>query len=134
MRKVIIVLGVLVLIIAMGMVAMARELAKADKIMASVVINPEGISDVLQTLVDGQYQGEINPSKFVGATVRVTVKDHVITSIELLEHNCLKGKPAEVLTERVVEQQTLAVDSVSGATASSKVILKAIENAIRGEK
>ena len=134
LRKTLFVLGVIVLIIALGMVAMARELAKADKIMSAIEVNPAGITEVLQTLADGQYQGEINPSRFVGATVRVTVKNHVITSIELVEHNCLRGKPAEALTDEVVAHQTLAIDSISGATASSKVILKAIENAIRGEK
>ena len=133
LRKILIVFSVVVLIITIGVVAMVRELMAADKIMDAVTVNPEGISEVLQALADGQYRGEINPSKFVGATVTVTVKDHIITSIKLLEHNCLRGKPAEALTDQVVAQQTLAVDSVSGATASSKVILKAIENAIRGE-
>jgi uncharacterized protein with FMN-binding domain len=41
-----------------------------------------------------------------------------------------QGKPAEVITEKVIETQSLQVDVVSGATYSSKVILKAIENAL----
>ncbi len=37
------------------------------------------------------------------------------------------GQPAEAIIEDVVEDQSLDVDSVSGATYSSRVILKAIE-------
>jgi len=134
LRKVLIGLGVLALIIVVGFVAITRELTKADKIMATVKVNPEGVSEVLETLADGQYQGEFNPSKLVGATVKVTVKDHAIAAIELVEHNTWRGRPAEVLPDQVIAAQTLAVDFVSGATASSKVILIAIENAIRGAK
>ncbi|HHY93241.1 MAG TPA: FMN-binding protein [Firmicutes bacterium] len=36
-----------------------------------------------------------------------------------------------VVIQRVLQQQALDVDTVSGATSSSKTILKAIENALR---
>jgi uncharacterized protein with FMN-binding domain len=42
----------------------------------------------------------------------------------------MRGKPAETLARLVVERQTLELDAVSGATASSKAILKAGENAL----
>jgi uncharacterized protein with FMN-binding domain len=44
------------------------------------------------------------------------------------------GRPAEAITERVVAAQTTQVDAVSGATGSSRVILKAIENAVHKAK
>ena len=34
------------------------------------------------------------------------------------------------LTSRIIEQQTLKVDVVTGATVSSKAFLKAVENAL----
>jgi uncharacterized protein with FMN-binding domain len=61
----------------------------------------------------------------------VTINNHKITGIELVKHNHGQGAPAEVITGKVVEAQTLEVDIVSGATYSSKVILKAIENALK---
>ena len=66
----------------------------------------------------------------VSAKVSVTVKDHKVTAIELLEHKNGQGTKAEAIPDRVLSAQSLQVDSVAGATYSSKVILKAIENAL----
>jgi uncharacterized protein with FMN-binding domain len=41
-----------------------------------------------------------------------------------------KGKPAEVIPQKVMDAQSLQVDTISGVTSSSKVILKAIEKAL----
>lgn len=43
------------------------------------------------------------------------------------------GKPAEAIVEDIVENQSIEVDAVSGATNSSRVIMKACENALRGK-
>ena len=68
------------------------------------------------------------------AKVSVTVKDNKITDITLLNHKNERGKPAEVIPEKVLKAQSLQVDTISGATNSSKVILKAIENALMSGK
>ena len=62
--------------------------------------------------------------------MKVFVKDHKIERIELVKHRNGKGAPAEAITGKVVEAQSLQVDAISGATYSSKVILQAIENAL----
>ena len=41
-----------------------------------------------------------------------------------------RGKAAEVIVDKVVATQKIDVDAVSGATNSSNVIKKAIENAV----
>lgn len=83
---------------------------------------------------DGTFKGSFD-AIFVGADVSVTVKDHKITDIKLLKHKTEKGQKAEVIPEKVVQAQSLNVDTVSGATNSSKVILKAIDIAlVSGEK
>lgn len=83
----------------------------------------------LSNVKDGTYNGsyEVFP---VSAEVNVTIKNKKIVNVELLKHNNGKGESAEILTEKVVENQSLEVDIVSGATYSSKVILKSIENAL----
>lgn len=83
----------------------------------------------LDSVSDGSYIGSCD-ALVIGAKVEVTVKDHRITEIVLLEHKTERGKPAEVIPDRVVKAQSLQVDTVTGATNSSKVILKAIENAV----
>ena len=60
----------------------------------------------------------------------VRVQDHIIKDIEITKHRHDKGAAAEKITEDVIRKQSLQVDVVTGATASSKIILKAIENAL----
>lgn len=80
-------------------------------------------------LEDGTYIGECDVG-YIYARVKVAVEDGQITGIEILEHKQERGKRAEKVTEQIVEQQTLQVDAVSGATNSSLVIRKAVENAV----
>ena len=83
----------------------------------------------LSQAADGVYEGQCDTG-VVRARVQVTVRDHRLESIELLEHENRKGTPAEVILERMLQHQTTAVDTVSGATCSSKVLRKAVENAL----
>ncbi len=84
----------------------------------------------LAQVPDGTYAG--SHSVFpVSVQVKVTVLDHKITDIELVKHQNGQGSAAEVLAEQVVTAQSLQVDVITGATASSKVILKAIDNALQ---
>lgn len=81
---------------------------------------------------DGTYVGECDVT-LVYAKVQVTVKDGQMTDIQLLEHDNGRGSAAENIVEVVMDKQTIAVDDVSGATISSKVIRKAIDNALDAE-
>ena len=83
----------------------------------------------LSKISDGKYTGSYDVN-LLSAKVSVTVKDHKIENIDLLEHKNDRGKPAEVIPSMVVKAQSLQVDTISGATNSSKTILKAIENAL----
>ena len=78
---------------------------------------------------DGVYEGQCDTG-VVRARVQVTVRDHQMESTELLEHENGRGTPAEAILDQMVQNQTTAVDAVSGATCSSKVIRKAVENAL----
>ena len=84
----------------------------------------------LSKIEDGIYKGEEKVG-LVAAIVEVEVKDNKISSIKLVDHRNWRGKPAEVIIDKVIEEQKTNVDTISGATASSKVILKAIENSLK---
>ena len=56
-----------------------------------------------------------------------------MTDIELIEHVNEKGAAAEVLPDRMLEEQRVDVDAVSGATSSSNVIRDAVYNALTGK-
>jgi len=79
---------------------------------------------------EGDYQGYQNYFP-VTAKVLVSVRDGRITDIKLLAHSHGPGHGADGIIERVLEKQSLIVDAVSGATYSSKVVLKAIESALK---
>lgn len=80
-------------------------------------------------VADGSYVGECDVN-FVYAKVEVTVQGGKITNIAILEHKNGRGQPAEEIINEMLLQQTIAVDAVSGATNSSLVLRKAVENAL----
>ncbi len=82
----------------------------------------------LSQLKDGSYTGSYKVFP-VSAEVEVIIKNHSITGIELLKHTHGQGGAAEAIPGKVIEAQSLQVDTISSATYSSKVILKAIEQA-----
>ena len=91
------------------------------------------ISDVdLTSISDGVYKGTYDVFP-VSVEVDVTVSNHEIAKIDLIKHFNGQGKPAEVIIDDVIEAQTLDVDVITGATYSSKIILKAIEVALTSD-
>lgn len=101
-------------------------------VMGNMVKNVQNISvsmPDLSNVQDGNYIGEYSIAP-VHVKVEVLVSNHQITNIIILQHDNGLGSTAESIVIDVVEEQSLDVDAVSGATVSSKCILKAIENAI----
>lgn len=79
---------------------------------------------------DGEYTGEYG-GFFSLTRVRVVVKDGTLLKIEILAHRHGPGYGAERLTEDIRGKQSLDVDAVSGATKSSRVLVKAVETALK---
>jgi uncharacterized protein with FMN-binding domain len=121
------IVGAIILLLGAGLVL--SEMSKTRQAVNSIVISND-ITSVLKQLPDGAYEGECTPGKLLSVRVKVTVQDGQIITVELLEHINGRGKGAEVLTTRVVLEQSLDLDTVTGATQSSKAILKAVENAL----
>lgn len=87
----------------------------------------------ISDIPDGVYVGEYDVD-FIYAKVEVTVQNGEITNINILEHRHERGKTAEVITDSIVDKQKIDVDAISGATNSSTVIKKAVENALKSRK
>ena len=90
-------------------------------------------SNSFQHVAPGEYFGECSlPLK--SARVRVVVVNQGrLSSIELLRHTHGPGKSGEGVIDSVLQKQSLDVDAITGATKSSLVVLKAIENAFSGK-
>lgn len=83
----------------------------------------------LNSIADGLYLGSCE-NGLVKAEVEVEVQNHAIASIKILKHDNGLGSGAEVIIDTVVEQQSIELDAVAGATYSSGTILKAVEDAL----
>jgi uncharacterized protein with FMN-binding domain len=85
-------------------------------------------------LSDGTYHGayEGGMYKWRANECDVTVADGKIAGIQLVgsKDPGSKNTQHEVLYDRVIEAQSLQVDTVSGATLTSKAWLQAVENAL----
>ncbi len=86
----------------------------------------------VSTVKDGVYEGSYD-ANVISASVKVTMSTEKIESIELTSHKYDRGGSAIAIIDEVIQAQSLDVDVVSGATNSSKTILKAIENALRSD-
>lgn len=88
------------------------------------------IEDVnLQNIEDGTYFGEYSQTP-LSVIVEVGIINHEITDIQLIKHQNGQGEPAEIILNSVILEQSLDVDTIAGATYSSKVILLAIKDAL----
>ena len=86
-------------------------------------------------LEDGVYKG--TGTGYAGEiTVSVQIKDKQIVSIDILSSSddAAFFTRAKVVIDKIIEGQTLDVDTVSGATFSSRGIISAVKNALTGEK
>lgn len=81
----------------------------------------------------GVYESTV-PGHNAPITVRVTVGEKAIEKVEVTsEHETIGvGKVAiERMTEKIVAGQSLAVDTVAGATITSRAVLRATEEALK---
>ena len=86
-------------------------------------------------LTDGVYKG--TGTGYAGEiTVAVQIKDKQIVAIDILSSSddAAFFKRAQAVIDKIIEGQTLEVDTVSGATYSSRGIISAVKNAMTGEK
>ncbi|HNX14119.1 MAG TPA: FMN-binding protein [Oscillospiraceae bacterium] len=128
MRKTIkvllIILIIVVVLVAAGVIFMSSVSKKLN------ALTQTQISDIdLSAVADGTYEGEYNAFP-ISAEVSVTVKNHIITNIDLIKHINGQGGAAEAIPGKVIQAQSLQVDAITGATCSSKVILLAIRDAL----
>ncbi len=88
----------------------------------------------LQNVADGTFTGSWSDGP-VAVDVAVTVNQHHLDVIRILKHQNGLGGKAEAITDAIVVRQSLAVDTIAGATHSSRVIRKAVEQALlQGQK
>ncbi len=119
---ILIILGITVAIVGKSMLAKITE--ELESLKLEDISSPD-----LSMLDDGTYAGSFGNAA-VAAVVEVTIGDHRIERIVLVDHRNGKGQAAEAILGTVIERQSLEVDVIAGATYSSLTILKAVEDAL----
>lgn len=124
MKKVVKMLGIVFLTFIM-MITVAFFVIK------SWILPEVDVVDVdLRNIQDGSYLGGYSAGP-VKAVVRVQVKENKIMDIIIEQHQTGLGRKAEKIVDKIISKQSLDVDVVSGATLSSNVIRKAVEEALK---
>ena len=91
----------------------------------------------LSGVVDGTYQGKYEAGRFK-ASVEVTVRDGKIVAISPLGLDASKAidkgtiQVFDPAIARIITSQSPNLDAISGSTATTKSLLKAVENALVG--
>jgi len=86
----------------------------------------------LSQVEDGTYTGEFKGYRWSNK-VEVTVNNHQISGLKIVKDVRFPvGEVSKTLFERILQKQSLQVDTVTKATVNSKAYLKAVENALKG--
>lgn len=119
-----IVLAVFAAILAGGFLFLLRGLD-----LARVQIKDIDIAKVK----NGTYTGELGGSRFANK-LAVTVKDGKVVDVQVLKDMtiAMPELPTQVF-DKVKARQSLQIDTVAGATVSTKAYLKALEMALDGK-
>lgn len=128
-KKILIAVGIsflLLLLFGIFSFFIISKVTEGNQILAETIFTAVDISSI----ADGEYIGDFE-SGMVYAKVEVVVSDGIMTDIKILEHVNGMGSSGESITDTMLTEQTTDVDTASGATISSKVIRKAIENALK---
>lgn len=132
---------IILIILGLGILgAIIALLADTPERQALKMLTIEKID--FTNLQDGVYVGEYKGRKnhFRDATLEVTISNRKITDIKILKGaldsngNPVKmkgGMTMDILFQKVIKSQSLQVDTISGATLTSKAHLKALEKALK---
>ncbi len=124
LRTTLIVAGaVLVVLVALGAVVWNKA-SQGMKEVRALVVNPIDLTKI----PDGTFQGTFTEGRFT-YTVNVAMKDHTVTGIVLSDPK--QGSDVtRAIVAKIMAQQVVNVDTVSGATLTTKAFTKAVEIAL----
>ena len=83
-----------------------------------------------EALKDGIYAGRAGGHEGP-VQVAVVVKDGKISRVEVTRHKEKKKKAIKTVARRILAEQSVKVDAVSGATYSSEAVMAAVKDALR---
>lgn len=128
-KKILIVIGIIIGLFVVGAAVFMIKIWPALQEVKQ--IRQLKINDINLTKVqDGTYQGDFTYGEFT-YQVAVTITNHRIENIKILKNRqTTHAQKAEGVIERIIQKQSPNVDAITGATTTSKALMKAVENAL----
>jgi len=115
--------------ILIGLLFMAASFFNLQRIRSMTIKEPD-----LKGLENGTYIGRAEVGGF-SYVVEVIMTNHRIEDIKVLKNrNSSYARWAETVIYKILRYQTLKVDAVTGATTSSKALMKAVSNSLQSDK
>ena len=116
------ILGVLIVVGAGGVFYITNGLEAGE----NLAINPVDLT----AIEDGTYAGVYQAGRWSNE-VAVSVADHQIANIAVVKTVTIDDPElTSTIINNVIKNQSTTVDTVSGATVTSKAYLKSVENAL----
>ena len=122
-----------------------RSLPAVRLLCAAVMLAAAAMTSAVQASADAQDASNVlkmEPGAYVESAigwngpieVKTTVSDNRIDSIEILKSDevpYIADEPMKVIIQKVVSEQNLSVDVVTGASRSSEALLRAVGQAVQ---
>ncbi len=132
MKILLMVIGIALLVLALGAFLLINAVRSMEaELEARLALSPRPLD--LSSIADNDYEGSYGKLP-VYARVLVRVRGGKISAIELLEHKHGQGAAGEAVIQRILDGQSLYVDTVAGASYSAKTIALAVEAALLGQR
>jgi uncharacterized protein with FMN-binding domain len=115
--------------IFIGLLFLAANFFNLQRIRNITINEPD-----LKRLENGRYIGRAEVGGF-SYVAEVIMTDHRIEEIKVLKNrNNSYARWAEAVIHKIIKHQTLKIDAVTGATTTSKALMKAVSNSLQSEK
>jgi uncharacterized protein with FMN-binding domain len=121
------VLLVLILVLAAAAVWFKIRYDRMVGVFTDAEVTPVDLTQI----DDGVYTGAFGEF-LVSVELKVTVENHRITCIDIVDQHCGPGYRALETMDRIMAAQCPLVDAVTGATGSSRCIMIAVHSALTG--
>jgi uncharacterized protein with FMN-binding domain len=125
-------LGVSIVLVVIAVV-FGVSFGRVQARFVSVIGRTQVAGTAFGALADGTYAASLSEGE-VSAAVELTVNAGRVDDIRLVEGKNVEASLAARIFEAVIASQSTQVDAVSGATASSQVLLRAVAAAAEREQ
>lgn len=83
----------------------------------------------LSQIADGEYEGQTMTS-FLHLRLLVTIENHQLKNIEVLENDGLDGETAKPIIQEMIKQNKIVVPAIKGAELGSLVYISCVSTAL----